>query len=98
MEQVPLLNRVVLIDDEEFDQIAYRRVMSQSGLVSEVVAFRSATDALDWFRNDPPPVDVIFLDINMPRMNGFEFLEELEQLPARQRVHAVTVMLTTLPT
>ncbi len=89
------LKRVVLIDDEKFDQIAYRRTLDKSGLVDEVIAFRSANDALDWFNEEQLPVDVIFLDINMPCVNGFEFLETFQNLPTRGKVGAIVVMLTT---
>ena len=95
MEQNAPFNRVVLIDDEKFDHIAYRRTLVASGLVEEMVAFQSALEALEWFRDAPPPVDVALLDINMPRMNGFEFLEAAEKLPGFGRTCSSVVMLTT---
>jgi CheY-like chemotaxis protein len=39
--------------------------------------------------------DLILLDINMPIMNGFEFLDEYEKLPAEEKGHHLIVMLTT---
>lgn len=89
------LKRVVLIDDERFDQIAYRRTLEASGIVEEIITFRSAIDALEFFKADPPPVDLILLDVNMPRMNGFEFLEALDNRFDDIDVSAVVIMLTT---
>ena len=96
MTAPPKIQTVMMVDDERFDHMLYRRIMERSGLVGEVLSFIYAEDALAYLdRRDRRGVDVIFVDINMPRMNGFEFLEEAV---ARQRpdfANKVIVMLTT---
>ena len=86
----------MLIDDEEIDQKQYLRVLKRSGIVDNVITFSYADEAFEYLKeNGDATVDVIFLDINMPRMNGFEFLEKVTQELSREFAHVVTIMLTT---
>lgn len=91
------LGNVLLIDDERVDQMIYRRVLKKSGLVDNITGFEYADEALAHLRQpDCPTYDVIFLDINMPRMNGFEFLDAaFADERAKSYARAVIVMLTT---
>lgn len=90
------IQTAMLIDDEEIDQKLYTRVLKRSGLVENVVSFTYADEAFEFLKaNDDLVVDVIFLDINMPRMNGFQFLEKVTTELKREFAHLVIVMLTT---
>jgi CheY-like chemotaxis protein len=90
------INTVMLVDDEEIDQKTYQRVLKRSGIVGEILVFTYATDALEYLKSNPEQtVDVIFLDINMPRMNGFEFLEAATAELGEAFARMVIVMLTT---
>ena len=90
------LGTVMLIDDEEIDQKTYQRVLNRSGKANEVLIFTYATDALAYLKETPDKtIDVIFLDINMPRMNGFEFLEAATEELGEAFARMVIVMLTT---
>lgn len=92
----PRIGLAMLIDDEAIDQMIYRRVIGRSGCVSDVISFNYAEDALVYLKNpDNPKVDVIFLDINMPRMNGFQFLEAATKQLGPVFARSVIVMLTT---
>ncbi|UWR13261.1 response regulator [Sulfitobacter mediterraneus] len=86
----------MIVDDEPFDQMMYERILKRSGLVDQVIGFQYAAEALDYLaRPDRSKVDVIFLDINMPRMNGFEFLEAANRDLGPAFVKVCVVMLTT---
>lgn len=74
----PALGHVVLIDDEEIDQMLYKRCLRRAGLTNRVTGFLSAERALDYLaRIGQQNVDLILLDVNLPGMSGFDFLDAL---------------------
>lgn len=89
------LGTVMVIDDEDIDQRQYRRLLQRSGLVDDIVQFTYADEALQWLMESPErKIDLILLDINIPRMNGFAFLAEATtKIPAFDAI--VVIMLTT---
>ena len=90
------INRLMLIDDNAIDQKMYQRIIARSNCVNHVTACLSALEALEYLA-DPanPRIDVILLDINMPRLDGFQFLEEATQRFGTDFAKLVVVMLTT---
>lgn len=91
------LNCILLIDDNPDDNFFHERVIRKSGLCDLVVSRKSAQEALEYLTSREGYVhpDIIFLDINMPRMNGWEFLEEYARLGDVRHKHVFIVMLTT---
>lgn len=93
------IRRAVLIDDNQATNFLHNRILRRSGEVEHVEAFNSAEDALAYLSTavdgEFPRPELIFLDINMPGMNGWEFLQAYRQLPINQRGGIVVVMLTT---
>lgn len=86
---------IAIIDDDEILLELYKRIVKRSGLVRNFLTFSLAEDALTYLlRQDRPHIDVIFLDINMPRMDGFEFLDEITQLDGGQIDNTEFVMLS----
>lgn len=82
------------IDDDGDDQFLYRRLVMRAGIANTFLTFSSGFEALDYFeQHGPRLVDVILLDINMPQMNGFGFVE---RATARfgDRLSPIFVMLT----
>ncbi|MEO0378003.1 MAG: response regulator [Cyanobacteria bacterium P01_A01_bin.17] len=79
----PRLEKVLLIDDNEADNFIHRLIIEESGLVRTIEEFTDAQKALEYLRSSQAnAIDLIFLDINMPRMNGFQFLEAYRDLAA----------------
>lgn len=89
------LNSVFVIDDERFDRVFCERIIRRAGSVSELHLFASAEEALERLKTEPQYPNVIFLDINMPRMNGFDFLAEAEPLLLGKTPSPLVYMLTT---
>ncbi|MFG0287467.1 MAG: response regulator [Rhodopirellula sp. JB044] len=86
---------VMLIDDSNLDNMIHTRILKKSELVEEIIAFEYAEEALEHLKTEDHGVDVIFLDINMPRMDGYEFLENYHKLPESQRAKTLVMMLST---
>lgn len=96
MTQLATIKTVITIDDEPIDQMIYKRVLKRSGIVENVLDFQLAEQALAWFRTeDHVTPDIVFLDIHMPRMNGFEFLDEAIAEFGDEFAECIVVMLTT---
>ncbi len=58
--------------------------------------YKSAEEALDWLKTshiDTPP-DIIFLDLNMPEIDGFSFLKDFLNLPDKVKSKSKIVVLT----
>lgn len=89
------IRRVVLVDDDSTDNFLHKRVLTRSGLVEDVVAFEQPEAALEYLATLDHPVDLICLDINMPRMNGFEFLEAYQTLEIASSLPPIVVILST---
>ena len=93
------LNSVLLIDDDEPTNFIAKMIVTKADLNENTQAIQSGVKALKYLQDenlsnyDIP--DLIFLDINMPTMNGWEFLEEYKKLDIHKKKKIVLYMLTT---
>ena len=93
------LRCIMLVDDNEDDNFFHEREIKKVGLTTVIVAKNTGMDALEYLKskqgqeNHHP--DLIFLDINMPGMNGWDFLEQYNLLDKEVQSHAIIIMLTT---
>ena len=89
----------MLVDDNRDDNFYHERVIRKSDLANIVISKESGMEALTYLKepkdNKIAHPDLIFLDINMPGMDGWEFLEEYNNLEKEQQTYIVIVMLTT---
>ena len=95
------INCILVIDDDEPTNFFTQILLEETGAVEHIVIQQSGQEALDYLQsahekgNDPstPYPDLVFLDINMPAMNGWEFLELFKA--AAKPFHPMVIMLTT---
>ncbi len=70
----------LVVDDNYIDNLVTRRLLELCNFAKNIILTESPTDAIESLRNGSIVPDVIFLDIRMPLMDGFEFMQEFEKL------------------
>lgn len=85
------INSVYIVDDDSITIFGLRKLLTKYSTALKVEEFRNGRQALDAILNlvnkDIPLPEVIFLDINMPVMDGWAFLDEFLKLPRTSNVH-----------
>lgn len=77
------IERIILVDDNEADNVYHEIMIRKAGFTGQVLVFETGVLALDFLRSDPLTTpSCIFLDINMPMLDGFEVAEEATPLLA----------------
>jgi two-component system, NarL family, nitrate/nitrite response regulator NarL len=91
-----MVDTTVLIDDSDIDLFIQRRFLEVYQFSKKLVSYKSAEEALAWLRaiNGEVPPDIIFLDLNMPNVDGFGFLESFKTVPQKIRDKSRIVVLT----
>lgn len=67
---------IVFVDDDKVQHMINRRVLEKLNLKLDVYFFQNPLEALNWLSENT--VDVIMLDINMPEMDGWTFLDQMK--------------------
>jgi len=94
------LSNVLIIDDDEVSNFIYSRVIESSGSFEMIKSCMSGQQALDYLHdtidnNSDNFPNMVFLDINMPVMNGWEFLDKyIEEIPCEFQEQAILCMLS----
>jgi CheY-like chemotaxis protein len=86
----------IVIDDSKLDCFIAEKIIQNTGRNESVHTFQQVSDALDYIKGLTAHngKTVVFVDIQMPVMNGFDFVELFEQLPAEAKSHYVIYMLS----
>jgi CheY-like chemotaxis protein len=85
------MKNIFLADDDADDRMFFQDALKQLSIPTQLTL---ATDGLELMSNlekvvEPPPPDIIFLDLNMPRKNGFQCLEEIRNSPKLRNIPIV---------
>lgn len=93
------LKTVLLIDDDDGTNFLNNRLINSTNLVENIVIASNGEEAIDYLTTSinekHPQPELILLDINMPLMNGWEFMEVYNNLEEHQKAKIVIVMLST---
>lgn len=93
------LNSILLIDDDQINNFINKRIIKKLGITEEIKVAMNGEEALYQIKNYCNETghcpELIFLDINMPVMNGFEFLSEFHNLPLENKKDVKIIVLTT---
>jgi CheY-like chemotaxis protein len=86
---------ILLVDDDDIDVMNVRRAFEKGNIANPLYVARDGIEALRMLRDGtvPPGRRIVLLDLNMPRMNGIEFLRELRA--DIELKHLPVVVLTT---
>lgn len=94
---------VMLVDDNEIDNLINQKMIEASGICEHIFVHSGAKSAIEFLKNIEKLIkgnvnlylpELLFLDIDMPLMDGFQFLDEFEKLSEVIKNHCKVVMLT----
>ncbi len=103
MKKITGLDCIVLIDDDKITNFINKKIIKRADLDVDVKVNYNGREAINYLKklnnstsgeNSPRP-GIIFLDINMPGMNGWDFIDEYKKLPLEQKEKIIIAMLTT---
>lgn len=86
------LKSILLVDDSEAEQFLYKSIIEVYDSDIEVTSAYDGQEALEILNDDRFEIDAVLLDINMPRVNGFQFLDAYSQ--SFNKEHLIIAMVT----
>ena len=93
------LKLILLVDDYEGANFLHTKVINALGCAEKVHTVKDAMAALEFLqskeKDEFPHPEIIFLDLNMPGMSGWDFLKEYDKLTREQKWGTLVVILTT---
>ena len=82
MIPIYMIQRVLLVDDEEVDNFIHEKIIKNAAYSNDIVVTTSAKSALSFLENHLNQFpELILLDVKMPAMNGYEFLQNFSKFP-----------------
>lgn len=98
VEIQPKFERVMIIDDNVIDLYITKRLIIKNNFGEKVLEYDAAEDALKYLQDNQETISmlpqIIFIDIYMPVMSGFEFLEAYDKLPTALKKYCKTYIIS----
>lgn len=89
----------MIVDDNDIDILIHEKIIAESAIAEETLSFNNAEKGLDYLsnipNNDTTFPELIFLDINMPKINGFDFIIRYNKLNHPQKNICNFIVLST---
>ncbi len=85
------LKKVLLVDDSQSTNFFNKMIIERTNVSENIVIAKNGLEALEYLQSESVP-EVIFLDINMPVMNGWEFIAEYQKLKEEYKGSIIILM------
>lgn len=96
-----MIKKLLLVEDDPITQMLERIILSNAGFCSETVSLDNGQIAIDWLEQAVHNIDekaetpeLVFLDLNMPMMDGWEFLKLFEEKYAEKFTNTKVIILS----
>jgi CheY-like chemotaxis protein len=87
---------ILLVEDDTIDAITVQRALKELSIINQLIVKNNGEEALQYLSENPETLPcIILLDLNMPKMNGIEFLQARNQID-KMRTIPVVVLTTSL--
>jgi CheY-like chemotaxis protein len=87
---------IMLIDDDDADNFLHKMIIEEMNITENIMVAEDGAEAMAILTTEgQKQPDIIFLDINMPKMNGWEFLEAYQNADIKDKARTIIAMLTT---
>ncbi len=85
--------KVLVVDDDEIIVFLHNMIMQDNGMASDSLSFQNGKEAFDYLNseNNLNQTCLVLLDINMPVMNGWQLLDNIQSAPYAKNIHVVMV-------
>ena len=81
---------ILLVEDDKIDAMTVKRAMSDLKIINDMVHTWNGLEAMDYLsKEENPKPCIILLDLNMPKMNGIEFLQKVKNHPEWKKIPVI---------
>jgi len=84
--------KILIIDDDDIVRLVQGKLLQNSNVSQEPIKFKRASEAVEYLSSASKKHHyLLMLDINMPMMDGWEFLEEIEKMEVKDNIYVFMV-------
>lgn len=95
-ESIMMQKNILLVDDDSIANFLIERIVQSTGLAKKIDKALNGKEALKWFTENSGSSlpEVVLLDLNMPIMNGFEFIQAYQNLQFEEKDNVLIILVT----